>query len=151
MQIFNSSCCRYSIIQTSVSMVARSWGPIPISLGPAGSGPIAGLGDVVRAAGSSTFPQEILWRLAEDATVGQVGDEGCRGPKGWTRATEREEDRPEEEPGWPGDDPDYGYGSGDGPALPGHLTLEEPPAKDEARRARARMRRTREKVWKERM
>ena len=85
--------CRYSIVMHSPTKLAGGAAGTPVSLASGGAGCLAKLRDLPRVAEAGLYPAAMVWRLAEDATVGPEGDIGCRGAGGWERL---EDDRQDE-------------------------------------------------------
>ena len=84
---------RYSVISHSLTKLAEGEGGVPISLAAGGAGCVSALRDLPRVAEAGLYPAAMVWRLAEDATVGPEGDVGRRGAGGWERL---EDDRQDE-------------------------------------------------------
>ena len=136
---------RFSVLQCSLTYLAKDWGEQPVSLCGGGAGAISCLDDIAKAEGAGLYPEDELWELAKEATEGPEPDVGIRGCGGWTRATEEEEDELGED--GPVAGRDLGYSSGRGPLLKPHLTLYDPiPGEQAAWREVALQEKTKDEV-----
>ena len=126
--------CRFSTVRFSPTMLAKAWGAMPGSLGPAGAGFIGDMEALIRCAGGGVFPLREIWAIAADATEPkEVARGATRGRTYW--GVGGDDDEEAEIMGFPGEEIDRGFDEGHGPRLPARLSLQER-TKDEIKAAR---------------
>ena len=126
-------------------MLAKAWGAMPGSLGPAGAGIVGDMEELIRCGRGGVFPLREIWAIVADATEPKEAARGAT--RGRTYWGAREDDDEEAEiMGFPGEDLDRGFDEGRGPRLPASMSLEER-TRDEIKAARRRWISRRSATW----